>query len=363
MPEHSIIVRAEREYAVRVGRGILHEAPGMVAGATRVALLHAPTLDSAASRLAEHLRDGGVEVLSIELPDAEEAKTSDVLEHCWRLLGDAGFTRNDAILGFGGGATTDLAGFVAATWLRGINVVQIPTTVLGMVDAAVGGKTGINTTAGKNLVGAFYSPVGVLCDLDLLGSLPGSDLKAGLAEVVKVGLTSDPEILRLLQSDLAKATDPQGDVLTELIRRAVQVKADVVSQDFKETRQGSALGREVLNYGHTFGHAVEHLEHYTWRHGAAISVGMCFVAELARLDDRLTSDEVSVHRELLGSLGLPISYASGRWAELSDAMARDKKARGSVIRFVVLDGIGNPVAWDGPDPALLETAYAAIARD
>jgi len=362
MPSHRIPVRAEREYEVVVGRSNLDELGGLLAGATRVALLHAPTLAPQAAALAEQLRDQGFQLLVVELPDAEAAKTSAVLEHCWALLGEAGFTRNDAIVGFGGGATTDLAGFTAATWLRGIAVVHLPTTVLGMVDAAVGGKTGINTAAGKNLVGAFYSPIGVLCDLDQLASLDSSDVNAGLAEVVKIGLTSDGEILRLMQTDLRAATDPQGEVLLELVRRAIQVKADVVSVDFRETRQGAALGREVLNYGHTFGHAVEHLEHYTWRHGAAISVGMCFVAELARLGGRLTAEEVAVHQELLAGLGLPTSYAGDRWDALLGAMMRDKKARGSVIRFVVLDGIGNPVSWDGPDPRLLQDAYAAIAR-
>ncbi|MDO9485345.1 MAG: 3-dehydroquinate synthase family protein, partial [Actinomycetota bacterium] len=224
------------------------------------------------------------------------------------------------------------------------------------------GKTGINTSAGKNLVGSFYSPIGVVCDVDLLESLDQSDINAGLAEVVKVGFTSDPEILRMIQADLAAATDPASDVMLELIARAVQVKATVVSADFRETRVGAALGREVLNYGHTLGHAVENLEQYSWRHGAAVSVGMCFVAELARLGGRLSADEAALHFEILASLGLPTSYPAGHWTELINAMGLDKKARGSVIRFVVLDAIGSPASWDGPDTALLQEAYAAIAH-
>ncbi|MDD2858194.1 MAG: 3-dehydroquinate synthase [Candidatus Nanopelagicales bacterium] len=362
MNELRIAIRAEHEYDVIIGRGLLGALPALLEGSGRVAIVHAPPLARTALTMRDALEQAGHSVLLIGVPDAEDAKTALVLQDCWDRLGAAGFTRNDAIVGLGGGATTDLAGFVAATWLRGVRVVQVPTTLLAMVDAAVGGKTGINTAAGKNLVGAFHSASGVLCDLDLLGSLEPAELVAGMAEVVKVGLTSDPEILRLIQVDPGAAADPQGEVLQELVRRAVQVKADVVGGDFREVRSGAALGREVLNYGHTFGHAVERLEHYRWRHGAAISVGLCFVAELARLGGRLNDADADLHQEILGSLGLPTTYAPGHWAALLDGMQHDKKTRGSVIRFVVLEGIGQPVAWDGPDPALLEAAYAAISR-
>ncbi|MDP2014644.1 MAG: 3-dehydroquinate synthase [Actinomycetota bacterium] len=362
MTSHRIHVSAEREYDVVIGRGVLSELHSLLEGSTRIAIVHAPTLSERAAALEAMLSVEGYEILGIQLPDAEAAKTSEVLAQCWAQLGAAGFTRNDTIVSLGGGATTDLAGFAAATWLRGIPLVHVPTTVLGMVDAAVGGKTGINTSAGKNLVGSFYSPVGVICDVDLLETLDQSDINAGLAEVVKVGFTSDPEILRIVQADLAAATDPSSDVMIELIARAVQVKATVVGSDFREVRAGSALGREVLNYGHTLGHAVEHLEQYAWRHGAAISVGMCFVAELARLGGRLNPADAALHFQILGSLGLPTSYPAGLWPELIKAMSLDKKARGSVIRFVVLDGIGSPVSWDGPEEQLLEAAYAAIAR-
>src|SRR6202012_4322074 len=179
----------------------------------------------------------------IEVPDAEEAKSVDVLARIWSVLGQSGFTRTDAIVGVGGGATTDLAGFAAASWLRGVRVVQIPTTLLGMVDAAVGGKTGINTAEGKNLVGAFHPPAGVLCDLAALETLPRDAYVAGLAEVVKCGFIADPAILDLIESDIEGAKTPDGPHTHELIRRAVQVKADVVSADLKE----SGL-REILNY-------------------------------------------------------------------------------------------------------------------
>ena len=197
------------------------------------------------------------------------------------LLGLVGLVVG-AVLGLGGGATTDLAGFVAATWLRGVDIVHVPTTLLGMVDAAVGGKTGINTDAGKNLVGAFHQPAAVLVDLATLETLPPNELVAGMAEIVKAGFIADPRILELIEADPQAAVDPAGAVLPELIRRAITVKAEVVAADEKE----SAL-REILNYGHTLAHAIERREQYRWRHGAAVSVGLVFAAELGRLAGRL----------------------------------------------------------------------------
>jgi 3-dehydroquinate synthase len=253
---------------------------------------------------------------------------------------------------------TDLAGFVAATWMRGIDVVFVPTTLLGMVDAAVGGKTGINTPEGKNLVGAFHHPSGVVCDLDALATLPANDLRAGMAEVVKCGFVSDTAILDLVEGDPAAAVDLRSPLLADLVERAVRVKADVVSADFRE-----AGLREVLNYGHTFGHAVETVERYEWRHGAAVSVGMVYAAELARLAGRLDEVAVARHRAVLGALGLPTTYRGDRWPQLLEVMRRDKKNRGALLRFVVLDRIGRPSRLEGPDPSLLHAAYAEISRE
>lgn len=359
-----IPVAAEREYDVVIGHGLLGELSTLVEGAMRVAIIHPGALRVTAEAIQTDLRDEGFEVTLLEVPDAEDAKSADVLAFCWNVLGGAGFTRSDAIIGVGGGATTDLAGFVAATWLRGVRVVLVPTTLLGMVDAAVGGKTGINTDAGKNLVGAFHSPTGVLCDLTALHTLPHHDLVAGMAEVVKVGFTSDPSILSDVQQHTAACIDPSSPLLADLIRRAVQVKATVVSEDFREvaaTGGHGRLGREVLNYGHTFGHAVERVERYRWRHGAAIAVGLVYVAELARLGGRLSDADADLHHEVLELLGLPTTYRADRWPELFAAMQLDKKARGALLRFVVLEGIGRPVNWDGPDPALLAGAYDAIS--
>jgi len=359
-----IDVRAEHDYQVVIGRGLLGELPRFVDGASKVAIVHTAALGASAEAIRDDLQDQGFTAVLIEIPNGEDAKTIEVAAFAWEALGSSGFTRSDAIVGLGGGATTDLAGFVAATWLRGIRIVQIPTTLLAMVDAAVGGKTGINTQAGKNLVGSFHSPRAVLCDVNALDSLPRNDLVAGMAEVVKVGFTSDASILTDITTDPQRALDPHGALLEDLVRRAVQVKADVVSTDFKETSATGAtgaIGRETLNYGHTLGHAIERVENYQWRHGAAISIGMVYVAELARLGGRLTDDDVELHREVLSVLGLPTTYTAGRWDRLLSAMQLDKKARGATLRFVVLAGMQHPTIWEGPDPGLLVAAYEAVS--
>jgi 3-dehydroquinate synthase len=299
------------------------------------------------------------------VPDGEAQKTSEVAAECWATAGKAAITRSDAIVAVGGGATTDLGGFIAATWLRGIAVVQVATTLLAMVDAAVGGKTGINTAEGKNLVGAFHQPAAVFCDLEFLETLPARDFTAGLGEVVKYGLISDKEILGLIENNAAELNPWKGaqtdaktwQVVEELVRRAVAVKAEVTSGD--PTEKGV---REFLNYGHTLGHAIEHGEHFTWRHGEAVAVGMVFAAELAALAGLLTAAEVARHRALLTAVGLPVRYSKKTLADLLPAMGRDKKTRGNRMRFIVLDGIGNPTRLVAPDQDSLEKAFQNIAQ-
>ena len=343
-------------YDVVVGSRLLDELPALLEGARRVLVVHPSTLRATGEAVREHLA-GVMQVQAIcaEVPDAEQAKTAAVLQSCWQVLGQAAFTRTDAIVAVGGGAVTDLAGFVAATWLRGVRVVHLPTTLLAMVDAAVGGKSGINTAEGKNLVGAFHAPAGVLCDLAALRTLPPGDVVAGLAEVVKTGFVADPVILDLVGEHGEAARDPASPVLRELVERSIVVKADVVTRDLKESWL-----REILNYGHTFGHAVEQVERYSWRHGAAVSVGMMYAAELGRLADRTPDALVERHREVLGALGLPVTYAGGRWDALYTAMRRDKKNRGEMLRFVVLEDVGRPVRLEGPEPALLVRAYGEV---
>ena len=331
-------------YEVLVGRGLLDEV-GLDAG--RVLLVHAAPVSDHAEQLAKRLRHSGSEVALVAVPDGEAAKSVAVVDALWTRLAVLGATRDDAVVGLGGGAVTDVAGFAAATWLRGIRVVQVPTTLLGMVDAAVGGKTGINVPAGKNLVGAFHQPTQVVCDLELLATLPAEELTSGMAEVVKCGFVADPRILELLD----------GDHLQELVERSVRVKARVVSADPKE----GGL-REILNYGHTLGHAIERREDYRWRHGDAVAVGMVFAAALARLAGRLDAATAARHAELLSASGLPTTYDPAAWPELRAAMSLDKKARGSTLRFVVLDGLAEPGRLEGPSEELLEQAYAEVAR-
>ena len=357
-----IAVRAERPYDVLVGHDLLGEVGPMLGdGVHRVALLHPPTMIGVAERLERLLTDRGLETVRVDLPDAEAAKSVAVAERCWSILGTAGFTRSDGVVGIGGGSTTDLAGFVAATWLRGVKLVTVPTSLLGMVDAAVGGKTGINTPQGKNLVGSFYEPLGVVADLDRLATLPRADLVAGLAEVVKCGFIADPEILTLVESDQDAATHPASSVLRELVERAIRVKADVVSADLREaTSTGTDVGRELLNYGHTVGHAIERREGYRWRHGEAVSVGLVFVAELARQAGTLDDVTAARHGTVLAGLGLPTSYDPAAFDDLLQTMGLDKKTRGSTLRFVVLNGLASAEILAGPSADLLRSAYAAV---
>lgn len=358
-----IPVHTTAPYEVVIGTGLAGRLPELVGDARRVAVIHPVALAATAQACRSRLGDVGYEPHTIEVPNAEGAKTADVAGFCWSVLGRCGFTRSDAVVGLGGGSTTDLAGFVAATWLRGVRLVQVPTTLLGMVDAAVGGKTGINTAEGKNLVGAFHEPVGVLCDLSALQTLPRGELVSGLAEVIKCGFVADAQILDLVAGDPAGATAPGSPLLRELVARAVRVKAGVVADDLRETGSGTGrIGREVLNYGHTFGHAVEQVERYSFRHGAAVAIGMRYVAELARLSGRLDEQTADRHRHVLELVGLPTTYPSGRWDALHEAMRVDKKTRGDALRFVVLEGLARPAILTAPDPALLTAAYAEIVH-
>src|SRR5690554_506959 len=343
------------DYDVIVGRGVLAHLPAAIGpDARKVLIIHPPTLGARASQLREDLSEH-YETLLAETPDAEAGKRVEVASFCWQVLGQSDFTRSDVIIGLGGGAATDLAGFVAATWLRGIRVIQVPTTPLGMVDAAIGGKTGINTNEGKNLVGAFHAPAAVLVDLNTLDGISQMEILAGFGEIVKYGFIAEPEILDIIERDVDTVTDANSDEFLRVIELSIGVKARVVSGDFKD--HGA---RENLNYGHIFGHAIEYAERYQWRHGAAVSVGMMFAAELARLTGRLSDEVVDRHRSVLESLQLPTSYPAGRWNTLLSVMKRDKKARGDLLRFIVLDDLAKPTVLAGPDQSLLFAAYQEI---
>lgn len=344
-------------YDVLVGHDLLGQLPEILGPRVqRILVVHPRALRSTGELVMNDLKSAGYESFSAEIPDAEEGKHIQVAAFCWQVLGQNDFTRSDVIISVGGGAVSDVAGFVAATWLRGVRVVHIPTTLLGMVDAAVGGKTGINTSEGKNLVGSFHPPAAVLCDIGTLRTLPVKELVTGLAEVIKCGFIADPEILDLVENNPEKVRDSQSTVIRELIERSIRVKAEVVSSDLKESGR-----REFLNYGHTMGHAIELNERYQWRHGAAVAVGMMFAAELASTAGNLDESVVDRTRSLLEAIGLPTTYRGDQWKKLLDAMHRDKKARGNLLRFVVLDRIAAPRIMEVPDESILYATYQEIA--
>jgi 3-dehydroquinate synthase len=364
MAETRISVAGASPYDVVVGPGILDAVAAMVGpDARRVAIIHDGGLTGLAVRVATAL--AAHEVLAIPLePSGEASKSVATAAACWEALGAAGFTRSDVVVTLGGGATTDLGGFVAATWLRGVRVVHVPTTLLGMVDAAVGGKTGMNTGAGKNLVGSFHEPAGVVCDLDLLATLPAAEIVSGLGEVIKCGFIADPTILDVVEASPAAALDPGSAELRSLVEKAIRVKVEVVTADLRETGGADGQpGREVLNYGHTLAHAVERATAYAVRHGEAVALGMVYVAELARLTGRLDEQTAARHATVLASVGLPTTFDAARFDELLATMRVDKKTRGDLLRFVVLDGLAKPAVLSGPSEELLRASYAVLTGE
>jgi len=306
------------------------------ASRSRVVVLHSPGAAEIANRVAETARVVGV----LSLADRDEAKTMTEVERLfdWLLGHDVG--RHDTIVAVGGGAATDVAGFVAATWLRGIEYVAVPTTLLGAVDAAIGGKTGVNF-AGKNLVGAFHLPSRVIIDFDILDALPEGLRLEGLAEALKAGYVGDPSLVELLQT-----TNPP---LADIVRKAVAVKIEVVGSDYREGDR-----RAILNFGHTIGHAVELLA--PMPHGLAVGVGMVAAGTISAarhgFDSRSLIDTVF-------ALGLPVAAAGVTPGPTLDLVRKDKKRDSDGLRMVLLRRIGDPVVEIVSDD-LLELGLAAV---
>jgi len=340
----AIKIVAEREYLV-------HLDANWRKSVEAIAESHSKTLLLVPAELAEQFQ---VQALAkanlriVEIPTGEAAKSPEYLLKMWEVCGDFGLTRSDCIIGIGGGSATDLAGFVAASWLRGITWHAIPTSLAGMVDAAIGGKTGINSSHGKNLIGAFHSPSSVVVDKEFLESLSERDFNAGMAEVIKSGFIADPKILEM-------ALDAKANI-AELISRSIAVKAQVVSADFKEGRL-----REILNYGHTLGHAIEKNEEYKLRHGEAVAIGLVFAAELSNIAGGLNSTAVQLHRELLRNFELPTTYRPDALAKLLELMAGDKKSRGTALRFIGLEDIGKPIWLEAVTSDQITEAYGRIS--
>jgi len=348
----SILVNAERSYSVILTSSWKTELAQLMQGRTRVAVI----ISESFKPDLEGLLGLESEIHVFDVPDGEEAKNVATLNKLWNWLGAAGFTRSDLIVGLGGGAITDLAGFTAASWLRGLDWIAVPTSLAGMVDASVGGKTGINSEYGKNLIGAFHSPSAVIIDTNFLETLSDRDFAAGMAEVIKCGFIADPGILTLAASHSLQSLRKTPEAIAELIHRAVSVKAQFVSSDFKES-----FAREALNYGHTLGHAIEIFAKYQLRHGEAVSIGLVYAAELAAARGLISTDELALHRSLLSRYQLPISFDRQAWQKLAPLLALDKKARGNTIRFVALSGIGSTVRLEDLTSIELDAAYERIS--
>ena len=348
----AIEVTGPNPYTIHIGFDTTADTAAHLkaSGARKVAIVHQQPLRAIARNIGSDLEAVGIEPHLMPVPDAEDGKTLEVAGQLWDALGAAGFSRQDAVVGLGGGAVTDLAGFVASAWMRGIKVVHVPTTLLAMVDAAVGGKTGINTAAGKNLVGAFHEPNAVFIDLERIYTLPEEEIVSGSAELVKTGFIADSAILDLYRAGAEKHWE-------ELVERSVAVKARVVSEDLKE-----AGPREILNYGHTLGHAIERREDYTWRHGNAVGVGMMFAAHLAHQRQLIDDSLLALHQEILDLVGLPSRYEAGAFDELYEAMTHDKKNRDGRIRFVVLDGLGSCTRLEDATVEEMRAAYEKISE-
>ncbi|MDP9800036.1 3-dehydroquinate synthase [Arcanobacterium wilhelmae] len=352
-PPVTIPVRAERPYDVIVGRAVAPLASRLAGSYSAALVVASPDVVGLATQLAGSIRNLGTRAEVVTVPRSEDAKSAAVIESLWEKLAQMEIGRDGVVVAVGGGATTDVAGFAAATWLRGVAWVAVPTTLLGMVDAAVGGKTGINTTAGKNLAGAFHSPAGVFADLDVLTTLPLRTLREGMGEVVKCGLIGGSGIVETVLAQRERILDPTSSALAQVAAASIALKARVVSSDLRESGQ-----REILNYGHTLAHALEAASGFTMPHGEAVAVGCVFAAELAARNSIAHRELVELHREAFSAVGLAIDAPGFEREELMQFMRSDKKVRDGVLRFVVLRDVGVPEILTAPDH--LDRAFGAI---
>ncbi len=347
-----ISVSADRKYEVEIDVNWQNAIKPLLANRGQVAIIVSETMRDRIVGLPE--TDAQIHIFTV--PDSEAGKSFATYQKVLDWLGAAGFTRNDLVIAVGGGAVTDLSGFVASSWLRGIDWVAVPTTLAAMVDAAVGGKTGINSEYGKNLIGSFYSPISVLVDLTWLETLSDRDFAAGLAEVLKSGFIVDAVIVDLLKAKSLPEIRSDRALTLELISRTVAVKAKVVSGDFKES-----YDREILNYGHTLGHAIELHCKYSLRHGECVSIGLVFAANLANQTGILSDEITQLHLSILEKLGLPTTYESRHWPELRANMAIDKKSRSGTLRFVGISAIGKTLRIEAPNESDLLAAYERLS--
>jgi 3-dehydroquinate synthase len=335
----------DRSYDIEIGSG-LDEAGSRLRElglGKKIALITNPTVKRFyGQRIVDSFKRAGFIVMSIDVPDGEQYKNLDWANSIYTALLINSFDRKSALVAFGGGVIGDLTGFAAATFMRGVPFIQVPTTLLAMVDSSVGGKTGVNHPMGKNMIGAFYQPKKVLMDLSVLDSLPKEELLSGMAEVIKYGVIWDSAFFEYLDNNRTKILSLEPDALLHVIRRSCEIKADVVSKD---EREGGL--RAILNFGHTIGHAIETAENYTIRHGYAVAIGMVYAARLAHqtgLCDASVPDRIE---KLIAAYGLPINLAAlGRKppaTELMSIIQIDKKAEGGKVKFVLPTKVGEVV--------------------
>ena len=334
-----VVPLADRAYDVVIGRELLSGLgqliPGTADAETAFLIFH-PSLARFSKEAIESLETTGVRVVQLDVPEGERSKSLEVVEGLWRRFAEERARRHDLVIGLGGGVICDVAGFAAATFNRGMPLVHIPTTLLAQVDAAIGGKCGINIPEGKNLIGAIYQPSVVLCDIDLLASVPQEELRSGMAEVVKYGFIADPEMLEGIEVKAQKVYDGDARALLGVVSRSASVKASFVVSDERDEGR-----RMFLNYGHTFGHAIERLGGFeTVRHGEAVALGMMAAAYLSQEIGRLNEYGVELHRRVLQDVGLPTT-ADLSLEAMEEAWQHDKKYKKGV-RFVLLDEVGRP---------------------
>jgi 5-deoxy-5-amino-3-dehydroquinate synthase len=341
-----------RSYDVVIGAGAVAELGTVLAGRRRVALVTQAAIPAGLLAAARAALDGaGVASETFLMGEGEEHKTLATVDDLCRRFAQWGLLRADAVVAVGGGIVGDTAGFAAAAYYRGVDVVQVPTTLLAMVDSAIGGKTGVNLPEGKNLVGAFHQPLAVLADPSALASLPDREYRGGLGEVAKYALMGD-DFASAVTSELL-ARDPA--VLADVIARSAGIKASYVAADELE-RTGT---RAALNYGHTLAHALEIATGHALLHGEAVAIGLVFAAQLAGTLERIDQHVVAHHEYLVAGLGLPTQAPAGlRADDLVPIMARDKKSGGGLT--FVLAGPGGIERVDDPDPAAVRKALAAI---
>ena len=335
----------DRSYDIEIGTSLdrIGERLQDLGFGQKIAIITNPTVKKLYGQpVADSLKAAGFLVLSIEIPDGEQYKTLDWANAIYSALLINSFDRKSALVALGGGVIGDLTGFAAATFMRGVPFIQMPTTLLAMVDSSVGGKTGVNHAMGKNMIGAFYQPKKVLMYLDVLKSLPQAEFLAGMAEVIKYGVIWDASFFEYLDRKRDKILALDREALSHIIQRSCEIKAEVVSKD---EREGGL--RAILNFGHTVGHAIETAENYTMRHGEAVAIGMVYASKLAHKTGLCDASVPERVEKLIRSYGLPTNLAAlsrkPSVTEIMDAMQIDKKAEDGKVKFVLPKKIGEVV--------------------